>query len=298
MGFFDIFTTDAQDAAAESQKAGLNAGYTQASGLLGQGRDALTTNYAAALQPFNTALTQATTTGTKGYDAYADASGANGPEGLARAKQNFQATPGYSEGLNMGLDQNDRRAASRGMLGSGNTSADTIKFANDYASQKYGQYTAGLSPYTNNPAQITGIASGMAGVNTGLGNALNQSYGQQASSAYGTQTGIGNANANADLANLTASQNIWGAAMNGAKLAASTFSDERLKEDIEQVGELFDGQPVYRYSYAVDPDRTHIGLLAQEVEEVAPDAVSEHYGFKAVDYRKATDFAAALREAA
>lgn len=214
----------------------------------------------------------------------------------------------------MGLDQNDRRAASRGMLGSGNTNADTIKFANDYASQKYGQYTAGLSPYTNNPAQITGIASGMAGVNTGLGNALNQSYGQQASSAYGTQTGIGNANANADLANLTASQNLWGLGMQAAKLGTSgggslggeaisslgsmIFSDERLKEDIEQVGELFDGQPVYRYSYAVDPDRTHIGLLAQQVEEVAPNAVSEHYGFKAVDYRKATDFAAALREAA
>lgn len=219
IGIFDLFTTDAQDAAAASQKAGLNAGYTQASDLLGQGREALTTNYNAALQPLNTALTQSTTTGAQGYQAYADASGANGPEGLARAKANFQATPGYTEGLNMGLDQNDRRAASRGMLASGNTSADTLKFANDYASQKYGQYTAGLSPFTNNPSQTAAIGGQIAGVNTGLGNQLNASLGQQASSAYGTQTGIGNANANADLANLTASQNLWGMGMNAAKLA-------------------------------------------------------------------------------
>lgn len=65
---------------------------------------------------------------------------------------------------------------------------------------------------------MTAAATGIAGVNTGLGTALNQNLGQQASSAYGTQTGIGNANANANLASLTASGNIIGAGMNFAKM--------------------------------------------------------------------------------
>jgi hypothetical protein len=69
--------------------------------------------------------------------------------------------------------------------------------------------------------------------------------------------------------------------------AASLFSDERLKEDIKPVGELNDGQTVYSYRYKGEP-ATHIGLLAQEVEQVHPEAVSTHpSGFKMVDYKKA-----------
>lgn len=66
------------------------------------------------------------------------------------------------------------------------------------------------------------------------------------------------------------------------------FSDERLKENITQVGETNDGQPIYRYNYKGDP-RTQIGLLAQEVEKDHPEAVGESDGYKTVDYKKATD---------
>lgn len=68
------------------------------------------------------------------------------------------------------------------------------------------------------------------------------------------------------------------------------FSDERLKENIAEVGELHDGQSVYAYNYK-GSDTPHIGLLAQEVEKVRPDAVAE-FGparLKAVDYSKATE---------
>lgn len=72
------------------------------------------------------------------------------------------------------------------------------------------------------------------------------------------------------------------------------FSDERLKENISEVGKLADGQKVYAYNYKGD-DAPQIGLMAQEVEKRAPGAVSEHAsGFKMVDYEAATKKAAQI----
>lgn len=67
------------------------------------------------------------------------------------------------------------------------------------------------------------------------------------------------------------------------------FSDERLKENAEQIGETFTGEPIYRYNFKGSP-RTEIGLMAQEAD---PDAVHEGPGgYKMLDYREATDDAA------
>jgi hypothetical protein len=65
-------------------------------------------------------------------------------------------------------------------------------------------------------------------------------------------------------------------------------SDMRLKEDIALVGRLFDGTPVYGYRYKGAP-AYHIGLMAQDVEKIVPGAVVEINGYKAVDYRAATE---------
>ncbi len=71
-------------------------------------------------------------------------------------------------------------------------------------------------------------------------------------------------------------------------LAKFLPSDARLKEDIAPVGALFDGTPVYGYRYK-GAGAYHIGLLAQDVEKTTPHAVIEIGGFKAVDYRAATE---------
>jgi len=69
------------------------------------------------------------------------------------------------------------------------------------------------------------------------------------------------------------------------------MSDERLKHDKEKVGELFDGQPVYRYHFG--DGATQMGLLAQNVEKDHPEAVHEtSHGIKMVDYDAATRDAA------
>ena len=75
-----------------------------------------------------------------------------------------------------------------------------------------------------------------------------------------------------------------------------SLSDERAKENIEEVGKLADGQTVYAYNYKGDPtETTHLGLMAQEVEKVKPEAVSEFSnGLKGVDYGMATERAAQI----
>lgn len=60
-------------------------------------------------------------------------------------------------------------------------------------------------------------------------------------------------------------------------------SDRRLKTDIKKVGKTDSGLSVYTYKYKGD-DKTHMGVMAQEVEEVFPEAVTEVDGYKAVHY--------------
>ena len=76
---------------------------------------------------------------------------------------------------------------------------------------------------------------------------------------------------------------------------SSFFSDRRLKSNVEEIGKLKDGQKLYRYTMA--DGRTHIGLMADEVEKHHPDAVGVAGGYKTVDYRAATDDAARHKKA-
>lgn len=296
MGIFDIFTNDNAQNAANAQIAGVNAGYNQLSQLFGQAGGALNTNYTAAAQPF----LQNYGTATAGTTALGNALGLNGAAGNAAATQSFWNNPAISSAINTGSQNVLRNQAATGQLNSGATNIDLQNVAQQTASQGWNQYIAQLQPYLG---ASTSAASGIGNVYTGLGSQLANLYQNQGNAAYGAQTSIGNANANADLANNNASANIWNALMGGAKLATSAaamFSDERLKEDIEPVGELYDGTNVYRYRYKGD-SVPRIGVMAQEVEKTRPDAVVEIGGYKAVDYGKATDYAAALapfREAA
>jgi hypothetical protein len=52
----------------------------------------------------------------------------------------------------------------------------------------------------------------------------------------------------------------------------TTFSDVRLKTDVEQVGTTVYGLPLYHFRYKTGPERFE-GVMAQDVLEVMPDAV-------------------------
>lgn len=72
-------------------------------------------------------------------------------------------------------------------------------------------------------------------------------------------------------------------AMTGIQSLGGIFSDRRLKEDIKAVGRLDNGLTVYSYRYKAGGP-VHIGLMADEVEAVAPDAVGSVGGYKTVRY--------------
>jgi len=96
----------------------------------------------------------------------------------------------------------------------------------------------------------------------------------------------------ANIANAQASNSgtnsLLGALGSLGGAAISRYSDERLKEDIEPVGELSTGENLYEYSYKADPEHhREVGVLAQEVERSQPDLVHyDAHGLRKVNYRE------------
>ena len=86
-----------------------------------------------------------------------------------------------------------------------------------------------------------------------------------------------------------------GAATQGIGLLGSlmSLSDERSKENVEEIGKTYDNQPIYRYNFKGDP-RTQIGLIAQEEAYHDPGSVKRigMGDLLGVDYHRATDDAA------
>ncbi|MGB7241270.1 MAG: tail fiber domain-containing protein [Sulfitobacter sp.] len=79
---------------------------------------------------------------------------------------------------------------------------------------------------------------------------------------------------------------LFGLAGSLGGAAVSKWSDIRLKENISRVGTLDNGLPVFLYRYK-SGGPMHIGVMAQDVEKVNPEAVQEIGGFKAVNYAEA-----------
>jgi hypothetical protein len=69
------------------------------------------------------------------------------------------------------------------------------------------------------------------------------------------------------------------------QLTRMMVSDMRLKEDIRLVGRTFDGLNVFTFHYKGDPV-VRMGVMAQEVLKVHPEAVTEIDGYLAVDYSR------------
>lgn len=97
----------------------------------------------------------------------------------------------------------------------------------------------------------------------------------------GTSNGTDTQTQNAGLLN-----QLLGGAATGAGLI---FSDPRLKRDVSRIDELPNGLGVYRFRYLWDgaDEPEHIGVMADEVERIAPAALGPVIaGFRTVDYAK------------
>jgi hypothetical protein len=136
---------------------------------------------------------------------YADALGLGGQEGIDKSRERFEESPGYDFMMEAGLDALDRRAASRGMLDSGNTSADTIKFAEGTADQEWGDYLDRLDAEAARGMQAQGAR---AGIRTGLADRLS-------TNAMDTYRGIGDAYRDYEYSKDASGANILGAVTGG-----------------------------------------------------------------------------------
>ena len=65
--------------------------------------------------------------------------------------------------------------------------------------------------------------------------------------------------------------------------AALMLSDERMKDDMEEVGKMKSGLPIYRFTYK-GSHTPQVGVSAQEAEKKFPKAVHEVGGLKFVNY--------------
>jgi len=72
---------------------------------------------------------------------------------------------------------------------------------------------------------------------------------------------------------------LGGAALSNPAIFAS---DRRVKQNIERIGELPSGLPVYRFDYL--DGSPAIGVMADEVAELFPDAVIQDEGYAMVNY--------------
>ena len=151
-----------------------------------------------------------------------------------------------------------------------------------------GFYTQpGLSLLSNAPLSYQQgqqfINTGLGAIGSGTPQLFDTSVGLNLGAAQrSNQLAAASANAQAKAAQQAA---IMGLIGDGAKAAATAgmMSDRRLKTDIKKVGKTDSGLPVYTYKYKGD-NVVHMGVMAQDVEKVTPEAVEEIGGFKAVNY--------------
>lgn len=212
----------------------------------------------------------------------------------------IQGMPGYQFGLQQGLG-----AVGQAMnVGGGGSNIERARqrFAIDYTmGQALPAYLKQRESIYNTLASIAGLgqtatqASGQVGMGTagamshlgiGAGSALAAGQIGAANAMAGGLQGIGNLGF---MYNLMRPQP-------GAMAPVETAvpipveqigpSDIRLKTNITRVGTRPDGLGVYEFEYVWGGPR-RLGLMAQEVREVYPDAVIEMAGgFLAVDYGK------------
>lgn len=230
----------------------------------------------------------------------------------------LESTPGYQFTRNQGLKAVQNAASAKGLGISGSALKDAARFATGLADTTYqNQFQNAVANAQNTYNRLLGIGSlgenaaagvGNAAVTTGQGIASNAIGAGNAQAAAALQGGaaIGNAANNAYggymANNLMNNNGFYGGGYNVANGMISgnglspqvynptaaanglAWSDKRLKENITLLGSE-NGYPVYSFNYKGDSDK-YIGVIAQEIAEIKPDAVDEVCGYLAVNYSK------------
>jgi hypothetical protein len=219
--------------------------------------------------------------------------------------------PGYQFRLSEGMKGLERSSAARGGLLSGATLKGIQRYGQDMASQ---EFTNAFNRYqaertgTLNPFQSL---AGMGQTSTNAINNMGMNYANQAGEAY---QGAANARASGYVGQANAISGAIGNISNqyyqnqllgrvfpqrnsSSGVYANSpyndlqdpggvgYSDIRLKTNIQRIGTRPDGLGVYKFEY-IWGGKDQVGLMAQEVQNVYPEAIGEANGFLTVDYSK------------
>jgi hypothetical protein len=167
----------------------------------------------------------------------------------------YRKSTGYQNIFDEAMRGVTGSAAARGLLASGSTARALQNRAGQLAQQNFGNYLTQL----------------LSGANAGLSAGMN---------AGNTVANVGSQNER------VGGLGRIGQIASGIGGALSVFSDPRLKEDIELVEERPGEPDLYRFRYKGD-DEWHIGVMADEVAALRPDALGPVVdGFLTVDYEK------------
>jgi hypothetical protein len=215
-----------------------------------------------------------------------------GPEAQQQAIAQIEQGGGFQAQVRQGEEALLQRASATGGLRGGNIQAALAQFRPQMLQQaiedqygRLGGLTALGQTTTQNIAQL-GQASAAGQATAGLQTGANIAnlFGQQGAARAGAQLAEGQAISN--VANLPAQflgmQYGAGSANPGL---GSMFSDQRLKKNVVRLGTRSDGLGVYGFEYIWGGGR-QIGLMAQEVAIIYPEAVGESGGYMTVDYGK------------
>lgn len=208
--------------------------------------------------------------------------GLQGPEAERAAIERISGGETFQALAKQGEEALLQRASATGGLRGGNIQGALAQFRPQLLSslieQQYGRL-GGMTQLGQRSAAGVGAAGMESGTN--VANLLAQ---QGAAQAGGE---LGQAKAYSGLFNLPA-QVLgfqYGAGGKAGMGFGDMFSDIRLKKNIKQIGTRSDGLNVYEFEYIWGGGR-QVGLMAQEVQGVYPDAVSESGGYLMVNYSK------------
>lgn len=215
--------------------------------------------------------------------------GLQGPEAEQAAIDRLTGGSTFQELSRQGEEAILSRASATGGLRGGNVQQALAQFRpqllSELIEQQYGRL-GGLASMGQSAAAGQAAAGQQTGAN--VANLL----ANQGAALAGGQLAAGNVNRQifGDVLGALKTGGEAFKAFGGGSAAAggsgaAAFSDQRLKKNVKRIGTRKDGLGVYEFDYIWGGAR-QIGLMAQEVQAVYPDAVSEIDGFLAVDYSK------------
>ena len=177
------------------------------------------------------------------------------------------------------------------------TSSRAIKTSTGFRAAGTTQTSFGISKGTS--TSFGAVAKGARKTSSGFTSGTGTSFGVVAKGAQKTSTGFRAAGTTQkSFGVLKGTSTSFGAVATGAQKTSTGFigsgcqktafgvscSDIRLKRDVVALGRLDNGLTLYRFRYKWD-DQAYVGVMAQDVRKIAPDAVSRGSdGYLRVNY--------------